>query len=134
MVREIVRKNENGRDEVVREEIYVNGKKAKLRFTMPMWFKMEEEITILDDLYTMLHSKGRFKKGRFPALVELMTDGDITEKDVLKEKDAATIRALLEEVQNVITKAVTMKEKKYDDDSIHDEVLEEIEKKETRAD
>ncbi len=134
MVREIVRKNEKGRDEVIRDEIYVNGKKVKLRFTMPMWFKLEEEIELLDDLYTMLHSKGRFKRGKFPALVQLMTDGEITEDDVLKEKDAATIKTLLDEVQNVITKAVTMKEKKYEDDSIHDEVLEEIEKKETRAD
>ena len=29
---------------------------------------------------------------------------------------------------------MTMKEKKYDDDSIHDEVLEEIEKKDKKAD
>ena len=39
-----------------------------------------------------------------------------------------------DEIQRVIAQAMTMKEKKYDDDSVHDEVLEEIEKKETKAD
>jgi hypothetical protein len=41
---------------------------------------------------------------------------------------------MLDEIQAVIAKAMTMKEKKYDDDSIHDEVLEEIEKKDKKAD
>ena len=134
MVQEIVRKNAKGREEVVGRKIFIGGKELKMKFTMPMWFRMEEEICLMDDLYTMMHSKGRFKKDKIPALAELMTDGGITAADVLREDDPATMRALLEEIQAVIAKAMTMKEKKYDDDSIHDETLEEIEKKEAKAD
>ena len=95
---------------------------------------MEDEICVLDDLYTMMHSKGRFKKDKIPALAELMTGGEITAEEVIRDTDPATMRALIDEIQRVIAQAVTMKEKKYDDDSIHDEVLEEIEKKDQRAD
>ena len=44
------------------------------------------------------------------------------------------MKALIDEATRVIAKAITMKEKKYDDDSVHDAVLEDIEKKEARAD
>lgn len=134
MVQEIVKKNGKGKEEIVGRKIFIGGKEVKLKFTMPMWFRMEDEICIMDDLYTMMHSKGRFGRGKMPALVELMTDGTITQDDVLQEEDPATIRMLMDEMQNVIAKAMTMKEKKYDDDSVHDEVLEDIEKKDQRAD
>ena len=134
MVEEIIRKNEKGKDEIVRTRITINGKEARLRFTQKMWFQMEDEICVLDDLYTMMHSKGRFKKDKIPALAELMTGGEITAEEVIRNTDPATMRALIDEIQRVIAQAVTMKEKKYDDDSIHDEVLEEIEKKDQRAD
>ena len=134
MVEEIIRKNEKGKDEIVRTRILINGKEARLRFTQKMWYRMEDEICVLDDLYTMMHSKGRFKKDKIPALAELMTGGEITAEEVIRDTDPATMRALIDEIQRVIAQAVTMKEKKYDDDSIHDEVLEEIEKKDQRAD
>ena len=134
MVEEIIRKNEKGKDEIVRTRIMINGKEARLRFTQKMWYRMEDEICVLDDLYTMMHSKGRFKKDKIPALAELMTGGEITAEEVIRDTDPATMRALIDEIQRVIAQAVTMKEKKYDDDSIHDEVLEEIEKKDHGAD
>ena len=134
MVQEIVRKNARGRDETVGQKIFIGEKEVRLRFTMPMLFKMEDEICLIDDLYDMMHSKGRFGRGKMPALAELMSGGEITQDDVLKEEDPATIRALMEEIQNVIARAMTMREKKYDDNSIHDETLEDIEKKEKKAD
>ena len=134
MVQEIVKKNAKGRDEVVGRKIFIGDKEVKLKFTMPMWYRMEDEICVLDDLYTMMHSKGRFKKDKIPALAELMTGGEITAAEVVAENDPATMRALIDEIQKVIAQAMTMKEKKYDDDSVHDETLEEIEKKETKAD
>ena len=63
-----------------------------------------------------------------------MSGGTVTAKDILAEDDPTTMRALIDEIQRVIAQAMTMKEKKYDDDSVHDEVLEEIEKKEAKAD
>ena len=134
MVQEIVKKNGKGKDEVIGRKIFIAGKEVKLKFTMPIWYRMEDEICLMDDLYTMMHSKGRFSRGKMPALVELMSEGAITQDDVLKEEDPASIRALMDEIQNVIARAVTMKEKKYDDNSVHDEVLEEIEKKDQKAD
>ena len=134
MVEEIIRKNEKGKDEIVRTRIMINGKEARLRFTQKMWYRMEDEICVLDDLYTMMHSKGRFEEDKIPKLAEIMSDGTVTAKDILAEDDPTTMRALIDEIQRVIAQAMTMKEKKYDDDSVHDEVLEEIEKKETKAD
>lgn len=134
MVQEIVKKNAKGRDEVIGRKIFIGKKELKLRFTMPMWFKMEDEICLMDDLYTMMHSKGRFARDKIPALVEIMAGGEVTADEILAEDDPATYRAMLDEIQAVIAKAMTMKEKKYDDDSIHDEVLEEIEKKDKKAD
>ena len=134
MVQEIVTKNAKGRDEVIGRKIFINGKEVKMKFTMPIWYRMEDEICLLDDLYTMMHSKGRFKKDKIPALAAMMTGDEITADEILAENDPATMRALLDEIQAVIAKAMTMKERKYDDDSAHDEVLEEIEKKGTKAD
>ena len=133
MVQEIIRKNERGKNEVIRQRILIGGKEVKLKFTMPMWYRMEDEICLMDDLYDLMHSKGRLKRGRMPALAELMSGGEIAQDDVLKEEDPATIRALMDEIQNVIAKAVSMKERKYDDNSVHDETLEEIEKKDQQA-
>ena len=134
MVQEIVTTNAKGRDEVIGRKIFINGKEVKMKFTMPIWYRMEDEICLLDDLYTMMHSKGRFKKDKIPALAAMMTGDEITADEILTEDDPATMRALLDEIQAVIAKAMTMKERKYDDDSVHDEVLEEIEKKGTKAD
>lgn len=134
MVQEIVRKGERGKEETVRTRIMIGGKEVRLRFTMAMWVEMEEKLCVMDDLYTVLHSKGRFKTDKLPWLVSLMSGGEIKAADVAAEADPATMRALLEEVQRVIRDAMTMKEKKYDDDSIHDEVMEEIERKKQGAD
>ncbi len=134
MVQEIVTKNAKGRGEVIGRKIFINGKEVKMKFTMPIWYRMEDEICLLDDLYTMMHSKGRFKKDKIPALAAMMTGDEITADEILAEDDPATMRALLDEIQAVIAKAMTMKERKYDDDSVHDEVLEEIEKKGAKAD
>lgn len=133
MVEEIITRDGNGKEQVERIRVTISGKEMKLRFTMPMWYRMEDEICTLDDLYTMMHSKGRLHKDKIPLLCEIMSDGAITADDVMREKDAATIRTLIDAIEAEVVKAVTMKEKKYDDNSVHDEVLEEIEKKDQRA-
>ena len=133
MVQDLIEKK-NGKERVKKTRILVAGKEVKLKFTMPVWLKMEDEICLLDDLYTMMHSRGRFEEDKIPKLAEIMSDGTITAKEILAEDDPTTMRALIDEIQRVIAQAMTMKEKKYDDDSVHDEVLEEIEKKGTKAD
>ena len=129
-----LRTKKNGKDRITGQKILVAGKEVRLQFTMPIWLKMEDEICLLDDLYTMMHSKGRFEEDKIPKLVEILASGEITAAEVVAENDPATMRALIDEIQKVIAQAMTMKEKKYDDDSVHDETLEEIEKKETKAD
>ena len=129
-----LRTKKNGKDRTTGQKILVAGKEVRLQFTMKIWNQVEDEICLLDDLYTMMHSKGRFEEDKIPKLAEIMAGGEITAKEVVEEDDVATMRALMDEIQKVIAQAMTMKEKKYDDDSVHDEVLEEIEKKETKAD
>lgn len=129
-----LRTKKNGKDRATGQKILVAGKEVRLQFTMKIWNQVEDEICLLDDLYTMMHSKGRFEEDKIPKLAEIMAGGEITAKEVMEEDDVATMRALMDEIQKVIAQAMTMKEKKYDDDSVHDEVLEEIEKKETKAD
>lgn len=133
MVYTIVHRDENGKETIVGEEIRVGGKVISLRFTMTMWYRMEKEICILDDLYTMMHEEGRFREDKLPALISMMSGEEITPKELLREADPATMRALIDKVTEVIAQAVTMRERKYDDESVHDETLEEIEKKEPRA-
>ncbi len=133
MIFEIYRK-ENGKDKKIRTEIRIGGKAVALQFTMAIWKRMEKEICMVDDLYTMMHSPERWNRENIPALTEMMTGGTITADEVMAEEDPATMKRLIEEIQSVIAKALTMSEKKYDDDSVHDETLEEIEKKEPRAD
>lgn len=132
MVIEIMEKK-NGKDKVKEQKIFIGEKEIQLRFTMPMWYRMESEICILDDLYTMMHSEGRFAEDKIPALVALMSGDAVTPKEVLRETDPATMRALIDEIMAVIAQAISMKERKYDDDSVHDKTLEDIEKKGTGA-
>ena len=134
MVQEIVKKDAVGRDMSVEKKIIINGKEMKLKFTMPIWREMEEKICILDDVYTMMHSKERLRKENIPALAELMCGGEITAKEIMEDCDPASMQAIIDAIVLTISRAITMKEKKYDDDSVHDETLEDIEKKEPRAD
>lgn len=134
MVYEILRKDAVGRDMRVGQKICIGGKEVKLRFTMPIWREMEEKICLLDDVYSVMHSKERLHRENIPALAELLSGGVITADEIMKEEDPATIHALMDEIGITISKSVTMKEKKYEDDSVHDETLEEIEKKDPRAD
>lgn len=135
-----VYKKEKDRNGKVRErltdtKILISGKEIHLKFTTKIYLQMEEEICTLDDLYSLLHGQDRWHEDKIPALVGLMTGGEVTPKEILEE-DVATLNALKEKVAEVVAKAVRLKEKKYeeDDDSVHDEVLEEIEKKEAKAD
>lgn len=133
MVVEYREKKKNGKENVKAREIFIGEKKITLRFTMPMWYRMEDEVCILDDLYTMMHSKGRFDEDKIPALIAIMSGDAVTPKEVKREIDPASMKALTEEIMKVVSEAITMKEKKYDDDSVHDAVLEDIEKKEAEA-
>lgn len=129
-----IREKKNGKDRTKERKIYIGEKEIRLRFTMPMWYRMEEEICVLDDLYTMMHSRERFHEDKIPALIALMSGDEVTPKEVLREIDPAAMKAVIEEIMDTVAKAVSMREKKYDDDSVHDAVLEEIEKKGARAD
>lgn len=134
MVEDFYTTDERGRQHLQKTRITIGGKEVKLRFTQKIWFRMEDEICIMDDLYSMMHGKGRFRKDKIPALVELMTEGEITADEFLKECEPADTRAIIDEIQSVIAKAMTMRERKDNDDRVHDATLEEIEKKEHRAD
>jgi hypothetical protein len=134
MVVEYMEKDERGKERLKERKFFIGDKEITLRFTMQMWYRMEEEICILDDVYTMMGSQDRFHEDKIPALIALMSGDAVTPKEVKREIDPPTMKALIDEATRVIARAITMKEKKYDDDSVHDAVLEDIEKKGTRAD
>lgn len=134
MVIEYMEKDEHGKDRLKARKFFIGDKEITLRFTMPMWYRLEEEICILDDVYTMMGSQDRMHEDKLPALIALMSGDVVTPKEVRREIDPPTMKALIDEATRVIARAITMKEKKYDDDSVHDAVLEDIEKKEARAD
>lgn len=134
MVVEYMEKDKHGKERMRERKFYIGEKEITLRFTMPMWYRMEEEICILDDVYTMMGSQDRFHEDKIPALIAMMSGDVVTPKEVRREIDPPTMKAIIDEITRVIAQAITMKEKKYDDDSVHDAVLEEIEKKEARAD
>lgn len=134
MVQEIVKKDAVGRDKPVAKKIFINGKELKLKFTMPIWRDMEERVCILDEVYTVMHSKERLHKENIPTMAEIMSRGEITADEIMEHCDPASMQAMIDEITLVIAREISMKEKKYDDHSVHDETLEEIEKKEPRAD
>lgn len=133
MVIEYMEKDEHGKDRLKARKFYIGDKEITLRFTMPMWYRLEEEICILDDVYTMMGSQDRMHEDKIPALIALMSGDAVTPKEVRREIDPPTMKALIDEATRVIARAITMKEKKYDDNSVHDAVLEDIEKKEAEA-
>lgn len=133
MVIEYMEKDEHGKDRLKARKFFIGDKEITLRFTMPMWYRLEEEICILDDVYTMMGSQDRMHEDKIPALIALMSGDVVTPKEVRREIDPPTMKALIDEATRVIARAITMKEKKYDDDSVHDAVLEDIEKKEAEA-
>lgn len=134
MVVEYMEKDEQGKERLKERKFYIGEKEITLRFNMHIWFRMEEEICILDDVYTMMSGQDRFQEDKIPALISLMSGGEVTPKEVRREIDPATMKAMIDEITRVIARAITMKEKKYDDDSVHDAVLDDIEKKEAGAD
>ena len=139
MVIETYRKEKDAkgktREVMTGRKIMLGGKEVRLKFTVPIYLQMEEEICTLDELYDLLHSKDRWKKDKLPKLIYIMSGGEITPSEVLAEAgDVATLRELIDEIGNVAATAVRMNEKKYEDDSVHDETLEELEKKGTKAD
>ena len=139
MIVEIYEKGKDSRgkpkDRLKDTKIYIGQKEINLKFTVPIYLRMEDEICTLDDLYSMLHGQDRWHEDKIPALVSLMTGGEVTPKEILQNSDVATLNALKDKIAEVVATSVRMREKKYDDDdSVHDEVLEEIEKKEAKAD
>ena len=135
MVEAIVRKDKKSKTEtIIRKRILINGKELKMQFTMPIWYRMEEEICCLDDLYTMMHSKERLHEENIPALAALMSGGTFTAREIARDCTPADMRAIIDEISRIVAEAVTMKERKDEDDDVHDEVLEELEKKDSKAD
>ena len=101
---------------------------------VPLVFATHRIIRDCKDYCQGVHIMTLGWEDKIPALIAMMSGDAVTPKEVLRETDPATMKALIDECQNAIAKSITMREKKYDDDSVHDVVLEEIEKKEPGAD
>ena len=82
MVVEYMEKDKKGKERVKERKFFIGEKEITLKFTMPMWYRMEEEICILDDVYTIMGSKDRFQEDKIPALIALMSGDAVTPKEV----------------------------------------------------
>ena len=111
--------------------ISLGNHEIELQFTMPVWEKIEEQVGLIDDFDNIMNSRGRLRK------VALMTAimnvrQPCSAEEIYRLMEPSDVRIMVAEIRRVIGRGLKMNTKK-DEDKVVDEVLEELEKKETRA-
>ena len=112
--------------------ITIGNHEYELEFTMPVWEKIENEVCLVDDFDAMMNTKGRLRK--IAMMVAIMSvEQPVSAERIFRDMTPADVRAVVREIRAVMRKGLRM-EVKSGEDQIVDEVLEELEKKETQAD
>lgn len=112
--------------------IIIGNHEYELQFTMPVWEKFEERIGLVDEFDTIMMTKGRLRK--VAEMVALMSvEQPVSAERIFRDMEPADVRNIIGEVREVIREKLRMRVEK-NEDRVVDEVLEEIEKKETQAD
>lgn len=101
-------------------------------FTMPVWEKFENEVCLIDDFDQMMNQKGRLRKIALAAAI-LSVEQPVSAEKLFRDMTPADVRVVVAEIRAAIRKGLKM-EVKQGEDRVVDEVLEELEKKETQAD
>ena len=110
----------------------IGHKEYELQFTMPVWKEFEDKICLVDELDGILNRKGRLHK--IAQMVAIMSvEQPCSTERVFRDMQPSDVRVIVAEIREVIRVALKMKVKQGED-KVVDEVLEEIEKKETQAD
>lgn len=112
--------------------ITIGNHEYELQFTMPIWDKIEEQVCMVEQLDDTLMKKGRLHK--IALLVAIMAvEQPVAAERIFRDMEPADVRPVVTEIRRVINKALKMRTQQGED-KVVDEVLEELEKKETQAD
>lgn len=112
--------------------IIIGNHEYELQFTMPIWDKIEDQICMVEQLDDMLMKKGRLHK--IALLVAVMSiEQPVSAEKIFRDMEPSDVRPVVAEIRKVINKGLKMRTQQGED-KVVDEVLEEIEKKETQAD
>ena len=106
------------------QKIVIAGKTINLTFNMHDWERVEDEVCTLDELDSALTKKGRIKN-IYKLVAILAHDEVITPEWLSLNVQPYQIKALVQEINTTIIKALNRKD---DDNTVHDTVLEEIQK------
>ena len=110
----------------------IGHKEYELQFTMPVWQEFEDKICLVDELDSVLNKRGRLMKIAQMVAIMSVEQPCATER-IFRDMEPSDVRVVVAEIRNVIKAALKMKVAQ-NEDKVVDEVLEEIEKKETQAD
>lgn len=112
--------------------IILDNHEIELQFTTPVWEKIEEKIGLIDNFEELMSSKGRLR--RIAEMVAIMNvQQPCSAEEIFRKMEPSDVRLIVAELRQVIRHGLKMDVKKGEDQVV-DEVLEEIEKKETQAD
>lgn len=110
----------------------IGNHEINLKFDMPTWEKFEDKIGLIDDFEGIVSGKGRLRK--IAMMVAIMNeDQPCSAEHIFSEMEPPDVRMAVREIRRTISAALKMQTEKGED-KVVDEVLEEIEKKETGAD
>lgn len=111
--------------------IIIGNKEFEFQFTMPVWDKFEQKVGLVEEFDQIISSPGRLKKiCRMAAIMSI--EQPVSEEMFFRELTPADVRVLVNELRETIREGLKMETEKGEDEVV-DEVLEEIEKKETQA-
>ena len=112
--------------------IIIGNHEYELQFTMPVWEKFEEKIGLVENFDEIFMQRGRLRK--VPEIVAIMSiEQPVSVEKIWHDMVPSDVRNIVGEAREVIRQGLKM-DTKAGEDEIVDEVLEEIEKKETQAD
>ena len=104
----------------------------ELVFGMPEWLKFEDEIGMIEDFEDIVNRKGRLRI--IPKMVAILSvEQPVSAEQILRDMEPEDVREAVFRLRRAIQVGLRMTVEKGDENEVVDEVLEEIEKKETGA-
>ena len=111
--------------------VIIGNHEYHMQFTMPIWEKYEKKFGIVEDFDVIVTRPGRLRK--ICEMAALMSvEQPLSDEMLFREMEPSDVRKLVDELRRAIREGLKM-EVEEGEDEVVDEVLEEIQKKETGA-
>lgn len=111
--------------------IIIGNKEYTFQWTMSVWEKFEQKVGLVEEFDMIVSSAGRLRKiCKMAAIMSI--EQPVSEEMFFRELTPPDVRKLVDELRITIWDGLKMETEKGEDEVV-DEVLEEIEKKETQA-